>query len=177
MRVIERYATAAVADDLKDRGPYCDLHILTAAGMAGVSDTWATSLFRLKYCNDPKEYHTCMRGLKEAAQRISAKGAWKLTQANLGPLSKRTLEYWISDVCPTCLGRGASSIKNTPMLEDVPCDQCGGTGIRKLPQTGNSREYMQALLAVLDSATARAGSMMMAKLADEINLALSTKSP
>ena len=168
MRVIERYATAAIADDLKDRGPLCDLHILTAAGMAGVSDSWATSLLRLKNSNDPAEFAPCLSELKNAARRISAKNNWKITPVQIHQLARKTLQFWIADICPTCLGRGAAHIAGTPILEDIPCDQCGGTGRRKLPQSGNMREYAFVLLYMLDEAERMAGGKMMQKIFADI---------
>ena len=60
------------------------------------------------------------------------------------------------------------AITGTPMLEDQPCDQCAGTGRRKLQQAGNMLEYAIALLYVLDEAERRAGGKMMAKLADSL---------
>ena len=168
MRVIERYATAAIADDLKDRGPFCDLHYLTAAGMVGISEYWATSLFRLKYSNDAKEYRICLLGLKDAARKLSGKCGWKITQAQIGTLSRDVIWYWIADTCPSCLGRGAQKISGTPMLEDAPCHPCGGTGRRALPQTGNMAEYAKALLCVLDRAESMAGGKLMHKIFDDI---------
>lgn len=170
MKVIERYATAAIADDLKDRGPLSDLHILTAAGLVGVSDTWASSLFRLKYSNDAKEYPSSLEGAESMARTLSFRLKWKTTPDKIARLAKQTLNYWLADLCPTCLGRGALAIPGTPILEDQPCDQCTGTGRRKLPQAGNMLEYAEALLYMLDEAERRAGGKMMAKLADDMNL-------
>ena len=169
MRTIERYATAAVTGDLKDRGPLSDLHMLTAAGMAGISDSWASSLFRLKYSNDAKEYPASLEGTENVARALSIKLKWKTTPGKINRLSKQTLNYWLADICPTCIGRGAMAITGTPMLEDQPCDQCAGTGRRKLQQAGNMLEYAIALLYMLDEAERRAGGKMMAKLSDSLS--------
>lgn len=170
MRVIERYATAALSEDLKDRGQFSDINILIAAGLSGISNSWASSLLRLKNSNDSAEYIACLVGAKNAARKLSGPLKWKISDAQIGRLAKKTLEYWIADICPTCLGRGAANISGTPMLEDLPCDQCAGTGRRKLPQTGNMAEYATSLLAVLDEAERIAGGMMMKRLADEMSL-------
>lgn len=167
MKIIERYATAAIADDLKDRGPYSDLHILTAAGMAGISDSWETSLFRLKYANDAKEYQSSLDGAEDMARTLSFRNKWQTTPGKTAHIARQTLNYWLADLCPTCLGRGALAIPGTPILEDQPCDQCDGSGRRAMQIAEHMRDYAEALLCVLDEAERRAGGRMMAKLADD----------
>lgn len=168
MRVIERYATAAIADDLKDRGPLSDLHILTAAGMAWVAGTWPSSLYRLKYANDATEYTTCLRGLKRIAANEAKKRGWRL--AHPGQLARKALDYWIADICPECTGRGAKTILGTPVLEDEPCSGCAGTGRRKHPFEGTMAECAAVLIWHMDENACRAAGQIMQKLADDMEL-------
>lgn len=168
MRISERYATATTTDDLADHGPHCDLHMLTVSGMAGVADTWASSLHRLKYANDAAEYLPCLRGLKRIAANEAKQRGWKI--AHPGQVAKKALDYWLADICPACTGKGAKTILGTPVLEDEPCAGCAGTGRRKQPFEGAMAECAAILIWHLDENTCRAAGLMMEKLADEMEL-------
>ena len=43
------------------------------------------------------------------------------------------LYWWLSPVCPTCHGQQREAIVNTPMLSDVVCPVCRGSGESRLP--------------------------------------------
>ena len=43
------------------------------------------------------------------------------------------LWYFCEDhICPTCRGRGSAVIIGSPILSDVTCDGCGGTGRKEI---------------------------------------------
>ena len=163
-RIGERYATATQSGNMAMRGDRCDAAILAAAGMAGIANTWASSAYRLKYANDAAEYRVVIAGLKRAARRLARKRQWGLPDAQLAPLLRHVLGYWIADTCPACLGRGAQTIAGTPILEQSLCEACSGTGRRRLHLDGGDEGRARDILALLDAAVAGAADRMVAKL-------------
>ena len=163
-RIAERYATATQSGNLAMHGDWSDAAILAAAGMAGIANTWASSAFRLKFANDAAEYRVVIAGLKRAARRLGRKRQWGLPDAQLAPLLRHVLGYWIADTCTACLGRGAQTIEGAPVLDRSPCGPCSGTGRRRIGLSGDNEGRARDILALLDAAVSGAADRMAAKM-------------
>lgn len=150
---IERYATA-VSDGRSDRDA------ILAGAMAG---GWATNLFRLKYANDAKEYQGVLVQFKLIAIQVARRHKWAADD-RIKPLAKHVLDYWITDVCPSCAGKGFEPIASTPMLSESACAECDGTGTRKFPEKGVWFDRGNVLIEYIRYAEKSAGAEIMRKL-------------
>jgi hypothetical protein len=160
-RWVEAYGVA-VADGYQ-RDP------VTAAGMVGARHALAVSAWRLKHGHDAAEFKTCL-GILQRAVRVSRDRNLKAARAAALALCKPVLMHWIADICPACLGRGAGVLDGSPVLEDAPCEQCGGNGRVSLTRVVAPAERVVAgcLLALLAEAEHLAASRMIKKLAREM---------
>lgn len=127
MSLSEKLSTAQHSSNLSERPVHQlgDVDVIRACGMAGATNGFGLSLWRLKFSGDDKELG-----------RV-ATGAWEMLQKRM-PDEKnlervhKVIAHWLDDLCHPCHGRGYLSVPGTPMLSDTPCEHCKGNGRVKL---------------------------------------------
>ncbi|MFN5832228.1 MAG: hypothetical protein ACK459_00680 [Akkermansiaceae bacterium] len=109
-----------------------DVDMIRACGMAGVTNELGLSLYRLKYSGDVKEFPKVVNGLLTmvCSRWFDIDGNKTVTEV---------LSHWLDDICNPCRGRGYAVVPGTPMLGDVPCSACNGTGHVKLTSSDAAR--------------------------------------
>ena len=98
MTTAERYSIATISGNLSGGS----LDYLHAAGM---SPSWGTRLFRLKFANDAAQYQSVLHDFKKLATSTARRLDWgNLSQVRF--MTKRVLDFWLLDTCRECSGRG-----------------------------------------------------------------------
>jgi hypothetical protein len=113
-------------------GP-CDLDVIGALGLAGITETLADAVFRLKYNLDARTYDDSLDGVYRLARALDQRHRWRLKRWRLRRMAKTVLDYWLSDVCPTCTGVRYEVVAGSPHLSDHVCQSCRGSGKREMP--------------------------------------------
>lgn len=144
--------------NLEDVG---DIDIVRACGMVGQTMPVGVALWRLKYAGDAREFGRVVQGLIE----VMSKRAWK-GEVNVPRVVNRVVRHWLNDVCHSCHGRGYETVPDTPVLSDIPCRACGGTGRSPLPEPDAPAEWLQDAIAAMEREVAAA---IMKKLATELD--------
>lgn len=149
----ERIGTAQYTDDLSEVGleEVGDLDIIRACGMAGQSNPLGLSIWRWRYGGDMRELFHVAKGLIERGHDSA--------------LVARVLGHLADDVCKPCQGRGYEVVPGTPMLSDILCMHCHGTG--KAPLSGEPEKELAETIARLEREIA---SAIMRKLARAMDL-------
>jgi len=131
MSLMEKIASAQGSSNLGEKPQHQtgDVDVVRACGMAGVNNNLGLSLYRLKYSSDVREFHNVFEGL-----RNHLRSRW--VDDNETKTVYEVLRHWLDDICDPCSGRGYGVIPGTPMLGDVPCGTCNGTGRVKLVSSG-----------------------------------------
>lgn len=164
MKVRERISSAQTSKNLGEVNieEVGDIDIIRACGMVGQAMPVGVALWRLKYSGDSREFGHVMEGL----MALASKQAWK-TPVDVQDTVYRVVRHWLDDVCHPCQGRGYETVQGTPMLSDVPCSACGGTGRSKLAQADEVAVWLQETIARMEREVAAA---IMRKLATELDL-------
>lgn len=164
MKVKERISSAQTSKNLGEVNieEVGDIDIVRACGMVGQAMPVGVALWRLKYSGDAREFGHVMEGLME----LASKRPWA-AQVDVQDTVYRVVKHWLDDVCHPCLGRGYETVQGTPMLSDVPCSVCGGTGRSKLPEADEAALWVQETIARMEREVAGA---IMRKLATELDL-------
>ncbi len=131
----ERVGSALARGDLRQREGPCDLDTLGALGLVGITERLADAVFRLKYALDAKTYPDALRGVYGLARALDQRHRWRLKRRRLHWMARRVLDYWLSDVCPTCTGVRYEVAAGSPHLSDHVCPDCRGSGKRVMPWT------------------------------------------
>lgn len=144
---------AQYTDDLSERPPeeLGDVDIVRACGMAGQSNPLGLSLWRWRYGGDNREVVVVARGLVELGYSIE--------------LVSRVLKHLAHDTCPHCRGRGYQLLPGVPVLSDVQCVHCDGTG--KTPLAGEAERDLMEAIARMEREIA---SAIMKRLATQLDL-------
>lgn len=123
----ERIGTAQYTDDLGEAGPeeVGDVDIIRSCGMAGQGNPLGLSIWRWRVGGDTREIFHVARGLADLGHPMELVG--------------RVLAHLANDVCEPCNGRGYEVVPGTPMLSDVLCVHCQGTGRKQLPGEAEHR--------------------------------------
>lgn len=137
-----------------------DIDIVRACGMVGQSMPVGVSLWRLKYAGDSREFSRVVGAL---AELLDGKG-WGVDAAEE---TFRVVRHWLDDVCHACHGRGYETVPGTPMLSDVLCGECGGTGRSQLHEASEPARWLQETIARMEREVAAA---IMRKLATDLDL-------
>ena len=134
MSLNEKIATSQVSSNLEEKPLHQtgDIDVIRACGMAGVSNELGLSLYRLKYSGDVKEFPKVVNGLL-----TMVRSRWFDVDGN--KTVNDVLSHWFNDMCHPCHGRGYAVVPGTPMLGDVPCGACNGTGRVKLVSSDAAR--------------------------------------
>lgn len=134
MSLSEKIATSQVSSNLEEKPLHQmgDVDMIRACGMAGVTNELGLSLYRLKYSGDVKEFPKVVNGLLTmvCSRWFDIDGNKTVTEV---------LSHWLDDICNPCRGRGYAVVPGTPMLGDVPCSACNGTGRVKLTSSDAAR--------------------------------------
>ncbi len=117
-----------------------DVDVLRAMGMAAQRQPLGVSLWRLRYSRARSELATVLEGLT----------AWACRNGTDPELVPPVLAHWLQDVCRVCEGRGYAVVDGTPMLSDVPCGACGGSGRAPLPVAGAQAAALLEHIASLE---------------------------
>jgi hypothetical protein len=127
MSLMEKISSAQVSSNLGEKPIHQmgDVDVVRACGMAGASNDLGLSLYRLKYSGDVKEFPKVLNGLL-----TMVRSRWFEVDGN--KTVNEVLSHWLDDICHPCHGRGYAVVPGTPMLGDVPCGACNGTGRVKL---------------------------------------------
>lgn len=59
-------------------------------------------------------------------------------QEKVGPI----VGYWLHRICPTCRGQAFELIRDTPVLGNIRCKSCHGTGVGQVPWGDEGRRVM-----------------------------------
>lgn len=144
----ERIGTAQYTDDLGEVGieEVGDVDIIRACGMAGQGNPLGLSIWRWRYGGDQREMFHVATGLIDLGHEST--------------LVAKVLSHLADDVCRHCQGRGYEVVPGTPVLSEVLCMTCHGTG--RLPLTGELEKNLAETIARLEREIA---SAIMRKLA------------
>lgn len=149
----ERIGAAQYTDDLGEVGPedVGDVDIIRACGMAGQKNPLGLSIWRWRYGGDNREMFNVAAGLVERGHEPE--------------LVARVLGHLADDVCRPCGGRGYKVVPGTPVLSDVLCVHCQGTG--RVPLAGKQEQALVETIVQLEREIAAA---VMRRLARRMEL-------
>lgn len=154
----ERIAQSQWSRDLgeAEAGELGDVDILRAMGMVAQTNDLGLALWRVKYGG-------AMRELRGLAQQLVA--LMERHQRDTAEVA-RVLEHWLDGVCKACNGRGYEVMAGTPVLSDVHCPACQGSGKVELTDVGRDAHWLLEQMAASERLMAAA---VMRRLADEID--------
>lgn len=114
------------------------LNTVIALGVVSIRQPLAEAIFWLKYSNHAKSYKASLREVEKLAKLLNEKLNWRHSRRRLAAMSKEVLDYWLSDTCPVCEGRGWEKPIGAPYLSDNACVGClarplGRVGKRPYP--------------------------------------------
>lgn len=165
--VHEKVASAALSKHLQHQPYNCAIDTIGALGMAGVENRLSSSVFRLKYGNEPRFYGEALMAVGIECKRLALLGKWKGGSASeYNDLNIEVLKYWLNDRCAACDGLGYEKIAGTPKLSARACDECDGSSKRPPPaqKSSNWNARFLMLLARIEQMEADAGAAVMRKL-------------
>ena len=170
----ERYGTAIEASDLTmhpERGGPVDT--LTAAGMVGVMHPLAMELWRWVYGDDANARHEVLCGLVKWMRAQSRARRWDKDKS-IVEVTVVVADWYRNRVCNVCHGVSYELIPGTPMLSDVPCPACHGSGERSLDKLltqfgGSWISRGKILREHMDELSSMACSAMMRKMKRDID--------
>ena len=170
MRIIDRYATAIHASNLRpdDASTAADLDILGAAGLAAKYEPLGMALARMLSGGGRGQVLDVMA---DEAFSKSFSLRVRVSRPQAADIAKAVLAWFMHGVCLPCGGTGFARIKDTPSLGDE-CPHCKGTG--KLPFDKQFRQdwrpLAQWLKDEIERSQANAGVIAMKKLAPKLDM-------
>jgi hypothetical protein len=165
MGIVQKYSRATLSSNLKDDAFHHDHEKLAAVALSGVATgSPANLLFRVKYANDYTSYPALL-GEWETIVLIKAVTRNWPQHINAKSIARQSLEHWVMDVCPVCVGRGHLPVENVPtVLSDDPCPACSGTGAKPIECEKRNLKYFKELIECLDSMVQNGAILAMKKL-------------
>ena len=131
--MLQAYARATISTNLRDRDDrFNDTDRLKAVALAG--SALGATLVRLKAGHDASVFSRALDGIIGTLQR----------QQKPAKHARAAILYWLCDRCPACHGRGFEKVFGAPVLSEIPCKSCAGTGVRALP------DDIRPVVALLD---------------------------
>jgi hypothetical protein len=129
-----------------------------ALGTAGISSPLGTSLWRLKYANDHREYEPALALLTRQVRRPNQ------VLSFMRKLCQCVLNEWLDELCRKCGGRGHIVAEGTPHAKSA-CTSCSGHGVRAVSAQHRMRamrlsdkaypkweaQFARAYLAIVDA--------------------------
>ncbi len=144
VNLITRVLRAEQSSDLSEDGG--DVDFVRAAGLAGIRKRLGSMLPRF-LATAGRDYRS---DLIELLSTVAAFKFLLLKPVELKACAHGALYLYLNPKCPGCHGRAFEVMKDTPMLSDVQCKRCGGTGRRAIDEGERLREclrWMEAELA------------------------------
>lgn len=164
--IIQRYSCAAISSDLTDDEHHHSTEVLAAVALSG---QLGSQIFRVKYSNDATTFNQLFNVWKEIVKQKAKDRKWSI-EGGTTEIARLSLEHWLTDVCPACMGRGHQPHSGIPnVLSDDPCPVCNGTAKRKINAPQNVIQYVTDMVEVLETMTLRAGSNALRKLRSEMD--------
>lgn len=169
----ERYGSDIEASDLTLlAGRGCQLDTIVAAGMVAVSNPLAMELWRWVYGQDANARHAVLDGLVKWMKAQSRQQRWDKTKSMV-EVTVAVADWYRDRVCRTCNGVRYELVQGTPMLSDVPCQACHGTGESSLDKLliqfgGKWISRGKDLRAHMDNLSSMACSAMLKKMRNAI---------
>jgi hypothetical protein len=121
-----------------------NLDIIHALGAVSIHHPLADAVFRVKYSNEASSYPDALAGMRNLAISLNALGGWRLKRSRLAEMAKAVLDYWLSDTCPVCEGRGWEKPDGSPALSNTPCGACAkGSRLGKRPFPWNKKPKLR----------------------------------
>lgn len=134
--VIERMSEASVSDDLSHRETHCDADVLQAMGIAAIRQPLGHALLRLDLTQDRRDIPRAIEATMDFVGQIATQQGWPMHMLKRRKIATAVLVHYLSPACPACKGRGMIGVERDKPDEykPRPCNACGGSGTRQLPQ-------------------------------------------
>lgn len=162
MGIVEKYSRSINSSDLKSDEHHFDTDNLAAVAL---SNELGGLLFRVKYGSDATSFKALLSSWTTIVQ---GKRQWpKHLPAH--KIAEKSLGHWLNDVCPACTGKGFQLMPGSPVLSDVQCTICEGSGKKPLMCEANWRDPLLDMIDVLDRMAMVAGAEAMRKLASDMD--------
>ncbi len=147
---IEERIGSTIADGVLTGAP---LNHVIALGVVGIHERLAEAIFWLKYGNYAKSYNESLRSVFALSKRLNEAQRWKLRGRRLQDMAKAVLDYWLSDICPACEGRGYEKPPGAPYLSDKACQACTGHAMGRVGKRPFPWLLTKPRIAIHDKAT------------------------
>lgn len=172
-KIAERYSHSVGSSNLKDDEHHTDTSVLAAVAL---SSPFASLLFRVKYANDASSYKQLR---VEWIERVTEKadGSHWPTRIKPWKVAVEALDYWLHDRCEACEGRGYQKHEHAPMLTDVACHVCDGTGTVPFKCAQEIEKYAVGLLDDLNHMAYIGGARAMEKEAKAMEMIFTAYAP
>jgi len=159
---IKSYSQAVNSSNLIDNTIKQDTAILAAVAL---SSELGSMLFRAKYAGDE---HSVMMLMDAWRIKVSAVAKKRRFLEKANEVADTSLRYWLQGVCRVCDGRTAPKIDNTPMLADLVCPACGGSGQARLKCDESIKDHVRDAIETLNQMEREAGGAAIRKLSDDV---------
>jgi len=166
-RIAQQYSKAAQSSDLTCDQWHQHTDVLAAVAL---SSELGGLLWRVKYSNDATSYGALLTSWHAIVKRKAELRTWP---AEISPsqIARLSLDHWLTDICPSCTGRGWEPVKDVPsVMSDTPCKSCNGTSKRALQVKHAIQKYVEEMVETLENMQSRAASVAMHKLSAEMDL-------
>lgn len=134
MSVAERYISATHSKNLRLDERVSDADVLLAAAYASSGDrrkAMALDVWRMKHNGKITGFEHIVDHYVN--RLVRSKRGIRISRARAEEVTKRTILWWMNNVCPECGGHGHPVIPGTPHLdESVDCVACEGYGVTPL---------------------------------------------
>jgi hypothetical protein len=148
----KRYASDCSTSDLRDDERHHNTDSLAAVALG--ASAFGAALLRAKHAQ-----HTTMELIetwREMVLEKAIKKGWANIAEEVADIS--LWHYLDNGICQTCNGRGAAVIAGSPILADVVCVPCAGTGHTPRVFDTHIREGVMLGLQMLASIESRSAS-------------------
>jgi len=170
-RILDRYSSAVQSSNLKPDplSIMSDLDVLAAAGLASQKHQLGIDLTRLF---SGGRVEPVVETLADLVMGRAHYLAIKMPRVKAVDIGKAVLAWYRYGTCQPCGGTGFQRVTGTPMLSEINCTHCAGSG--KLPFEQQFQHEVRPLAvwlrAEIDFAQQRAGQAAMKKLAPRLEL-------
>lgn len=147
MKVEERYISAAHSGNMRVEADRTgDADVMIAAGWCQSRIGMALLRLHSEYDSSqhPRDQKSkwfmheaslmlmCMKSLPSVREQLTLK-AVDFGMGSPQDVAMSVLIWWLDRTCPVCHGQKREVIANTPILSDIVCPACLGSGERKIP--------------------------------------------
>lgn len=166
MGITARYASATRSSNLKDDAHHHQTEPLAAVALCGETGMNDIShlIWRVKFANDATSFKPLQMKWMEIVKKKSAHRKWP-SHISTYSVATKSLNHFLNDICPVCMGKGHLSLFGTPVLSDEPCPACNGQGVKELDCGKDLRDYVSDMVESLEEMQRFAAVQAMRKLA------------